>query len=54
MTFAHVVKEKASGRVIVEGSARLASTDGHGKVKRLDKTVEVALQSEPDKESLNG
>ncbi len=47
MTFAHVVKEKTSGRVIVEGSARLASTDGNGKVKRLDKAVVAALQSGP-------
>ncbi|HEX7765428.1 MAG TPA: YbgC/FadM family acyl-CoA thioesterase [Nitrospira sp.] len=54
MTFAHVVKEKASGRVIVEGSARLASTDGNGKVKRLDKAVVAALQSAPGKESMNG
>jgi acyl-CoA thioester hydrolase len=46
-TFTHVVKEKGSGRVIVEGSARLASTDGNGKVKRLDKAVVSALQSGP-------
>jgi acyl-CoA thioester hydrolase len=47
MTFAHVVKEKSSGRVIVEGSARLASTDGNGKVKRLDKAIVAVLQSGP-------
>lgn len=46
-TFAHVVKDKASGRVVVEGSARLAVTDGNGKVKRLDKTMVAALQSPP-------
>ena len=46
-TFAHVVKDKASGRVVVEGSARLAVTDGNGKVKRLDKTIAAALQSPP-------
>jgi acyl-CoA thioester hydrolase len=46
-TFAHVVKDKASGRVVVEGSARLAVTDGNGKVKRLDKTIVAALQSPP-------
>jgi acyl-CoA thioester hydrolase len=45
LTFAHVVKEKCSGRVIVEGSARLAATDGNGKVKRLDKATVAALQS---------
>lgn len=48
-TFAHVVKEKNSGRVIVEGAARLAATDGNGKVKRLDKSVAAALQSSPKK-----
>jgi acyl-CoA thioester hydrolase len=53
-TFTHVVKEKGSGRVIVEGAARLASTDGNGKVKRLDKAIVAVLQSGSDKESLNG
>jgi acyl-CoA thioester hydrolase len=43
--FAHVVTEKVSRRVVVEGSARLAVTDGSGKVKRLDKTMVAALQS---------
>lgn len=46
-TFAHVVKDKASGRVVVEGSARLAATDVNGKVKRVDKTMVAALQSLP-------
>ncbi len=46
-TFAHVVKDKASGRVVVEGAARLAVTDGNGKVKRVDKTMVAALQSPP-------
>jgi len=45
LTFSHVVRERASGRVIVEGSARLAVTDGNGKVKRLDKAIVAALQS---------
>lgn len=45
--FAHVVTEKVSRRVVVEGSARLAVTDGNGKVKRLDKTIVAALQSPP-------
>ena len=46
-TFSHVLREKASGRVVVEGSARLAATDGSGKVKRLDKGLVAALQSGP-------
>lgn len=45
LTFSHMVRERASGRVIVEGSARLAVTDGSGKVKRLDKAIVVALES---------
>ena len=44
-TFSHVLREKVSGRVVVEGSARLAATDGKGKVKRLDKKLVAALQS---------
>ena len=47
ITFAHVVRERESRRLVVEGSARLAVTDGHGKVKRLDKATVVALQSDP-------
>lgn len=46
-TFTHAVKERVSGRVVVEGSARLAATDGNGKVKRLDKAMVAALQSAP-------
>jgi acyl-CoA thioester hydrolase len=46
-TFAHVLREKVSGRVVVEGSARLAVTDGNGKVKRLDKMIVAALHSPP-------
>ncbi len=44
-TCSHVLREKTSGRVVVEGSARLAATDGNGKVKRLDKGLVAALQS---------
>jgi len=44
-TFSHVIREWESQRVVVEGSARLATTDGNGKVKRLDKEMVAALQS---------
>lgn len=47
ITFSHVVRERQSRRVVVEGAARLAVTDGNGKVKRLDKQAVTALQSEP-------
>ncbi|MBX3303471.1 MAG: YbgC/FadM family acyl-CoA thioesterase [Nitrospira sp.] len=47
LTFSHVVREKVSGRVVVKGSARLAATDGNGKVTRLDRAMVAALQSAP-------
>jgi len=43
-TFSHVIRERESRRVVVEGSARLAATDGNGKVKRLDKAMVDVLQ----------
>lgn len=45
-TFSHVIRERESRRVVVEGSAKLAATDRGGKVKRLDKAVVAVLQSE--------
>ena len=47
ITFSHVVLERESRRVVAEGAARLAVTDGNGKVKRLDKATVAALQSKP-------
>ena len=49
MTFSHVVRERQSRRLVVEGAARLAVTDGNGKVRRLDKATVVALQSGPER-----
>lgn len=46
-TCSHVIRERESQRVVVEGAARLATTDGNGKVKRLDKEMVAALQSGP-------
>lgn len=43
-TFSHVIRERESRRVVVEGSARLAATDGGGKVKRLDKAMVAILK----------
>jgi acyl-CoA thioester hydrolase len=48
-TFSHVVTDKGNGRRIVEGSVRLAATNGQGKVKRLDKTIVAALRSDERK-----
>ena len=47
LTFSHIVREKISGRVVVKGSARLAATDGQGKVRRLDRGMVASLQSAP-------
>jgi acyl-CoA thioester hydrolase len=44
-TFSHVIRERESRRVVVEGSAKLAATDRNGKVKRLDKAIVAVLQS---------
>jgi acyl-CoA thioester hydrolase len=46
-TFAHTVKEKDSGRLIVDGMAKLAATDRNGRVKRLDRATLAALQPAP-------
>jgi acyl-CoA thioester hydrolase len=43
-TFSHVIRERESRRVVVEGSARLAATDRNGKVKRLDKAMICVLR----------
>lgn len=47
LTFSHVIREADSGRIVVEGSAKLVTTDLNGKVKRLDKAMLAALQSDP-------
>jgi len=46
-TFSHVIRERESRRVVVEGSARLAAVNGKGKVKRLDKAMAAMLQFFP-------
>lgn len=45
VTFSHVVRERSSGRVVVEGSATLVATDGQGNVKRLDPGLRRALEA---------
>lgn len=44
LTFAHVVRERTSQRVVVEGAAKLAATDLAGKVKRIDQSLVDQLQ----------
>ena len=50
-TFAHVVRERTSGRLVVEGSAKLVTVDEQLKVKRLDKPTLAALQGPPQTRS---
>lgn len=45
LTFEHVIRERTSQRVVVEGSARLAATDLSGKVKRMDQSLVDQLQT---------
>jgi len=46
-TFAHVLRERTSGRIVVEGSAKLVTVDEQLKPKRLDKLTLAALQGPP-------
>jgi acyl-CoA thioester hydrolase len=46
-TFSHVIRERESRRVVVEGSAKLAAVNGKGKVKRLDKAMVAMLKFFP-------
>lgn len=45
MTFAHVLRERRSRRVVVEGSAKLVAVDLDGKVRRLSMSLVTALES---------
>lgn len=47
VTFAHVLRESQSRRVVAEGSARLAATTLAGKVKRLEPGFVEALHGRP-------
>lgn len=49
LTFSHAIRERASHRLIVEGSARLAATTLDGKVKRLAPELMKALQAPPSR-----
>ncbi|MCW5797014.1 MAG: Acyl-CoA thioesterase [Nitrospira sp.] len=46
-TFAHVIRERTSERLVVEGYAKLVTVDDRLKVKRLDKLTLGALQGPP-------
>jgi len=46
-TFSHVIRERESRRIVVEGSAKLAAVTRNGKVKRLDKATVAMLKFFP-------
>jgi acyl-CoA thioester hydrolase len=43
-TFAHEIREKTSGRLVVEGSARLVAVDTQGKLAKLPKDLSERLR----------
>ena len=45
LTMAHVLRERESGRVVAEGSAKLVTVDPQGKTKRLPQTILTALRA---------
>lgn len=47
LTFAHVIREAQTRRVVVEGSARLAATTLDGKIKRLEPGFVETLKAPP-------
>ncbi len=41
--FSHVIRERSSQRLVVEGSATLVTVDSHGKIKRIPPSILEAL-----------
>lgn len=44
LTLAHVLREKGSGRLVAEGSAKLVTVDVEGRAKRLPRPLVEALE----------
>lgn len=47
LTFGHVIRERTSGRIVVEGSAKLVTVNLQGRVKRLEPRLLEALKDSP-------
>ena len=45
LTMAHVLRERETGRLVVEGSAKLVTVDLEGKVKRIPRSILEALKA---------
>ncbi|MDH5699435.1 MAG: hypothetical protein OEZ41_05670, partial [Nitrospirota bacterium] len=43
LTFSHVIKDRTTKRLVVEGSATLVAVDTNGKIKRLPPPILEAL-----------
>ena len=43
IVFSHVIRERSSQRLVVEGSATLVTVDSHGKIKRIPPPILEAL-----------
>jgi acyl-CoA thioester hydrolase len=43
LTFSHLIRERTTGRMVVEGSATLVAVDTKGKIKRLPPPILEAL-----------
>ena len=48
LTFSHVIRERSSQRLVVEGSATLVVVDSHGKIKRIPPPLLKALNLSAD------
>jgi len=48
ITFAHVIRERTSQRLVVEGSATLVAVDSQGKIKRIPPPILQALNISTD------
>jgi acyl-CoA thioester hydrolase len=48
MTFSHIIRERSSQRLVVEGSATLVAVDATGKIKRIPPPILEALNLPTD------
>ncbi len=51
ITFSHVIRERTSQRLVVEGAATLVAVDSHGKIKRIPPTILQALNIPTDSQA---
>ncbi len=51
LTFSHVIRERTSQRLVVEGSATLVAVDSTGKIKRIPPLILQTLNIPPDSQA---